>query len=381
MTGKNKPVTVTRHKNYDELWISNPTRFNALSEEILDKVIAFLEETTRPVVLRMSPVKGTQCTGFSLPEFMKRETLMEINNGEDPLGPSHPFVVFSRLVAEKVAVSVVEGAVIGGGGEAFLNAAKPIVLNQDVSLCLPPLRVVGLPYPTKGIARLLRTIPADLLLDMMVTGRKVEYKELLTKGVLGPVEEDVSAAIQHVLDAPSEPDTDLKLIERDKLDAAIAMWDCSGLILYPSAWVALQLQLRALHQYGSLKKIPTDVTNEIECQRLQASGAGLVASVLAQNMWVTKDSETRLELLQRAASVAGPELYGKVEAIITNRMRLASGHYERGQEILNLVRMPNRNPRRPSRLPPKFAFGFAAAAMLGSAGLALWSFSDSDKSP
>lgn len=380
MTGKNHPVTVTHHNNYVELWVSNPTRFNALSQAILYEVIAFLKETTRPVVLRMSPVKGTQSTGFSLPEFMKRETLMEINNGEDPLGPSHPFVVFSRRVEEKVVVSVVEGAVIGGGVEAFLNADKPIVLNQDVSLCLPPLRVVGLPYPTEGIARLLRTIPADLLLQMMVTGEVVNHDELMKAGVLASVEDDIHTAIQGALHtSSSKVDTDLKLLEKEKLDAAISMWDRSGLILYPSAWVALQLQLRALHEYGSQEKIPTDVMSEIERQRLQASGVGLVASVLAQNMWVTKDSETRLELLQRAASVAGSELYGKVEAVITNRMRLASGHDKRGQAILNLVRMHDRYSRRPSRLPPKCALGFATAAMLSSACLASTVFTN--KSP
>jgi len=159
------------------LTMERPERRNAMNDDLLAALDAFFStppDGVRAVVLTGS--HGHYCSGLDLSEHVQRsaeETLHHSRNWHRVMDQ----IQFGGLPV----VSAMFGAVIGGGLELATSTHVRIA---------EPSTIFQLPEGRRGIfvgggatARVGRILGADRMTEMMLTGRKYDYREGLALGL------------------------------------------------------------------------------------------------------------------------------------------------------------------------------------------------------
>jgi enoyl-CoA hydratase/carnithine racemase len=165
------------------LAITNPSKRNALDQEILDVIASTVAELdARCVVLTGS--EGMFSAGYDIGDMPEASFAEEAEklvahpfaNAIDAL-ESYPFPIVAAL----------NGHAIGGGLEVALSCDLRIAA-QDIRLGMPPAKL-GLVYSHTGIQKFLDVVGAARTRELFLTGRNVPVDTALDWGLVNAVVE------------------------------------------------------------------------------------------------------------------------------------------------------------------------------------------------
>jgi len=168
--------------------LNNPARRNALSEALMDEVIAalgqFREARLRAVVLRATPGVKVWSAGHDVTELPQTR--------RDPLAWADPLRHLVREIAEFPApiIALLEGGVWGGACEVAM-ACDLIVATPNVTFAVTPAKL-GIPYNITGLLTFLNTIPLHVLKEMAFTAAPIDARRAWELGIVNhivPVDE------------------------------------------------------------------------------------------------------------------------------------------------------------------------------------------------
>jgi enoyl-CoA hydratase len=174
------------HQNAAWITISNPSKRNALSINMMDQLGELLDHlkhdpTVRVVVLRGEGDKAF-AAGADITEF-------ETARGDDDVQRAHDRAV-TRLFAGLSDLGVPLIAMIGGhcigAGLAVALAADIRIANDSSSFAIPAARL-GIGYPTPLTRVLATTVGPGAAADILFTGRRLSASEALSIDLINRV--------------------------------------------------------------------------------------------------------------------------------------------------------------------------------------------------
>jgi enoyl-CoA hydratase/carnithine racemase len=175
--GSSSILKVTIEGTIATLTMERPERRNAMNDGLLERLDAFFSappEGVRAVVLTGS--HGHYCSGLDLSEQVQRsaeETLYHSRNWHRVMDR----IQFGGLPV----VSAMFGAVIGGGLE--LATSTHVRIAEPSTIFQLPEGMRGIFVGGGATARVGRILGADRMTEMMLTGRKYDYREGLSLGL------------------------------------------------------------------------------------------------------------------------------------------------------------------------------------------------------
>lgn len=159
--------------------LDRPEKRNALSRELVEAILAALEEFrgagVRVAILRASPGAKVWSAGHDIEELPQ---------GRDPLMYSDPL---ERLLREVKAfpapvIAMVHGSVWGGATDLALSCDM-IVGDETCSFAITPVKL-GLPYNLVGLLQFSRRLPLNLVKEMFFTASPVTAEAAARWGIL-----------------------------------------------------------------------------------------------------------------------------------------------------------------------------------------------------
>jgi methylmalonyl-CoA decarboxylase len=159
--------------------LNQPAKRNALSEALVEELIATLAEfrrvPVRAVILRAAPDAKVWSAGHDVGELPQ---------GEDPLLYSDPLERLLRAVKAFPAavIAMVHGSVWGGATDLVLSCDL-IVGDDTSSFAITPVNL-GLPYNTAGLLQFMRRLPLNLVKEMFFTAAPVKAADAAQWGIL-----------------------------------------------------------------------------------------------------------------------------------------------------------------------------------------------------
>lgn len=170
--------------------ISNPSRRNALTRELLDELVRALpcesaseRQPIRCVILSGDPAGGAFSSGYDIGRIDDEERAQ----GLDPI----------RLPADAIeecpvpVVAAIEGACMGGALEVAM-ACTLRVASTRAKFAMPPARL-GLVYSATGLARFLRATSASQAQRLFLTGDTLSADEASGVGLVDVLAADGQA--------------------------------------------------------------------------------------------------------------------------------------------------------------------------------------------
>ena len=160
--------------------LNNATRRNALSEELLDQVIAaladFKTKGARVVVLRAFEGATVWSAGHDIKQLPQ--------GSEDPLGYSDPLERALRAIRSFPApvIAMVHGSVWGGAFD-LVASCDMIIADETCSFAITPANL-GLPYNTTGLIHFLGRLPVNLVKEMFFTAAPIKGEDALRWGIV-----------------------------------------------------------------------------------------------------------------------------------------------------------------------------------------------------
>jgi methylmalonyl-CoA decarboxylase len=172
-------ILAERADSIGTLILNQPAKRNALSEAVVEELIATLTEFqqvgVRVVVIRAAP--GT-------PVWSSGHDISELPQGEDPLPYSDPFERALRAVKSFPApvIAMVHGSVWGVATDLVLSC--DIAIGDETSSFAVTPANIGLAYNTSGLLRFMRRLPLNLVKEMFFTGTPIKAAEAAKWGIL-----------------------------------------------------------------------------------------------------------------------------------------------------------------------------------------------------
>jgi methylmalonyl-CoA decarboxylase len=172
-------ILAERADSIGTLILNQPAKRNALSEAVVEELIATLTEFqqvgVRVVVIRAAP--GT-------PVWSSGHDISELPQGEDPLPYSDPFERALRAVKSFPApvIAMVHGSVWGVATDLVLSC--DIAIGDETSSFAVTPANIGLAYNTSGLLRFMRRLPLNLVKEMFFTGTPIKPAEAAKWGIL-----------------------------------------------------------------------------------------------------------------------------------------------------------------------------------------------------
>lgn len=160
--------------------LNNATRRNALSEALLNQVIAALEafktKGARVVVLRAAEGATVWSAGHDIKELPQ--------GNQDPLGYSDPLERALRAIRSFPApvIAMVHGSVWGGAFD-LVASCDMIIADETCSFAITPANL-GLPYNTTGLLHFLGRLPINLVKEMFFTAAPIKGDDALRWGIV-----------------------------------------------------------------------------------------------------------------------------------------------------------------------------------------------------
>ena len=186
------------------LQLNRPAVLNALSPDLLQKLIDRCDELARDDVTKVVVLEGSGkhfCAGADLPQFTKRMQT-------DPHGTAD----LGRRAAEALAaipqitIAAIKGYCIGGA--LVLSAACDLRIAADNSRFSIPELDAGIPLSWGGMAHVVRLVGESLANDLILTCRRFDADDALRAGFIsrivaaGEFEEEVTALAESVAAKP-----------------------------------------------------------------------------------------------------------------------------------------------------------------------------------
>lgn len=163
--------------------LNHDARRNALSEALVDAVIAALAEFSRQevrcAVLRANPGVAVWSAGHDVSELPV--------GGIDPLGWRDPLRHLIRELENFPApiIAMIEGSVWGGACETVL-ACDLIIATPESSFSATPAKH-GVPYNVSGLLTFLNSAPIHIAKEMLFTAQPVSAGRLERIGIVNHV--------------------------------------------------------------------------------------------------------------------------------------------------------------------------------------------------
>ncbi len=160
--------------------LNNATRRNALSETLLDQIIAaladFKTKGARVIVLRAFEGASVWSAGHDIKELPQGK--------EDPLGYSDPLERALRAIRSFPApvIAMVHGSVWGGAFD-LVASCDMIIADETCSFAITPANL-GLPYNTTGLIHFLGRLPINLVKEMFFTAAPIKGDDALRWGIV-----------------------------------------------------------------------------------------------------------------------------------------------------------------------------------------------------
>jgi acetyl-CoA C-acetyltransferase len=227
-------VLVRRDGHLLEVTINRPEQRNALTPPANDELAEVFDAFFADPDLWVAVLTGAGDKSFS-----SGNDLTWTLTGQPMWVPDTGFAgLTSRRGMNKPVIAAVNGFAMGGGFEIAL-ACHMVVADESARFALSETKV-GLIAGAGGLARLPRSLPDKLALEMIVTGRRLSASEALQHGLVnrvvpeGDALEGARALAQEVLAAsPTSVRLSLSAVERartlpdvvDAVDATISEVD------------------------------------------------------------------------------------------------------------------------------------------------------------
>lgn len=202
------PLAVDDHGGVRVLTLDRPERRNALSRDLLEQLIAAMEEAAASERVRVVVVTGRGGT------FSSGVDLKDPRAGD---GPPYPHVLhaLARTVraVPKPVIAAIEGYAFGAG-LALALAADLRFAHPDAQLAEAYIRIGR--YPGGGDAVLLpRIVGASRALRMLWSGDAVSGRDALSFGLVDEVHDDpLAAALAFAATLAEKPPAPLALVKR-----------------------------------------------------------------------------------------------------------------------------------------------------------------------
>ena len=176
-------VRLERDEHYATLWLSNPTRRNAMTQQMWLALEAHLQTLWQDRAVRLLLLRGEGGEAFSagadigeLQQFIDEPQAMEENNW---------IIRRAQLALEdfpKPTVALIEGACFGGGFGLAL-ACDFRFASSGSRFAVTPAKL-GLVYSLPDTRRMLRTLGPTLTRELLMSARVMEAEEAHEKGFL-----------------------------------------------------------------------------------------------------------------------------------------------------------------------------------------------------
>jgi methylmalonyl-CoA decarboxylase len=169
--------------NIGTITLNHEAKRNALSEALVDQVIAALTDFTqrevRCAVLRATPGVKVWSAGHDVTELPE--------GGRDPLGWRDPLRHLIREIENFPApvIAMIEGSVWGGACETVL-ACDLIIATPEASFAATPARH-SVPYNVSGLLTFLNAATIHIAKEMLFTAQPVPAGRLERMGIINHV--------------------------------------------------------------------------------------------------------------------------------------------------------------------------------------------------
>jgi len=173
-------VTAEITNQIGTITLNNASRRNALSEALLDQVIAaltdFKAKKARVVILRAFKGATVWSAGHDIKELPQ--------NNEDPLGYSDPLERALRAIRAFPApvIAMIHGSVWGGAFD-LVASCDIVIADETCSFAITPANL-GLPYNTTGLIHFLGRLPINLVKEMFFTAAPIKGDDALRWGIV-----------------------------------------------------------------------------------------------------------------------------------------------------------------------------------------------------
>ena len=162
------------------LTLDHPEKRNALSRQLVDRVVEtlsrFSRESVRVVVLRARPGMNVWSSGHDVAELPE--------GGRDPLGWDDPLRYLVRAIEECPApvIAMIEGGVWGGACEVAF-ACDLIIAAPSATFAVTPARL-GVPYNVTGMLTFLNACSLRIVKEMAFTAKPISAERAQSLGII-----------------------------------------------------------------------------------------------------------------------------------------------------------------------------------------------------
>ena len=180
----NNLLRIEKNENVCTLILNRPEKKNSLSPELVDALLAALDELAKDDTVRAVVIRGfgdqAFCSGYdirSLPTSISndvRDKLKTLNPVED---------LFNTIVNFPYPViAMINGAAFGAGCE--LSVCCDIRIGADhIKMGMPPAKL-GLAYPWTGLQRFIQVLGLSSTREIFYTARTYEGERLKEIGLV-----------------------------------------------------------------------------------------------------------------------------------------------------------------------------------------------------
>ena len=163
--------------------LDNPKKLNALSHELVNEVIAALQELeqgeARVVILRARPGAKVWSAGHDVGELPE--------GGRDPLGWDDPLRHLVRTIetCRMPVIAMIEGGVWGGAVETVL-ACDIVIAAPGATFAVTPARL-GVPYNVSGMMTFMSAASLRLVKELAFTAAPITAERAERIGMINHV--------------------------------------------------------------------------------------------------------------------------------------------------------------------------------------------------
>ncbi|XVQ07666.1 crotonase/enoyl-CoA hydratase family protein [Spirillospora sp. CA-255316] len=171
--------------------LNRPEVRNAVNDALASAVAAIMRDFDADPRLRVCVLTGAGggfSAGLDLKAFLR---------GEDGEDPDRGFAGITRVPPRKPVVAAVEGFALAGGFEIVL-ACDLVVASRDARMGLPEVRR-GLVADGGGLLQMPRRLPANVAMEIALTGAEIPPGRLHELGLVNAVTEPGQALDQALM--------------------------------------------------------------------------------------------------------------------------------------------------------------------------------------
>ncbi|OYT10492.1 MAG: methylmalonyl-CoA decarboxylase [Bacteroidetes bacterium 4572_112] len=176
-------ISVKKHDYILEISIENTAQRNALSSELLQQFVTYIEDiqnsNSRVVIIRAAKGAKVWSAGYNIEELPEP--------GIDPVPYNHPLEVLIRAI-EKVnipIIALIEGSVWGGACDLAFSC-DILVGTKQTSFAITPAKI-GVPYNSLGIKRILTRVQPNIAKELFFTAKPISGERAYELGMLNHI--------------------------------------------------------------------------------------------------------------------------------------------------------------------------------------------------